>query len=98
MFIGVARFDLRVPDSSSRKDKRAVVRSLKALLHQKFACAVAEVDHLDLTQRTAIGVSVVSGEHFQARKVLQQIGRAIEGSPGVEIIARDEQVWSSEDR
>lgn len=98
MFIGVARYDLRLPDSGSLKDKRAVLRSLMTTLRQKFRCAVAEVEFQDLTQRASIGVSIVSNEHFQARKVLQQIGRAVDHQPGVELLAEDVDVWSDEDR
>ena len=97
MFVGVARYDLRLPSCSSLKDKRGVLRTLESALHQKFRCAVAEVEHQDLRQRAAIGVSVVSGSHFHARKVLQEIGRRVESHPGVEVIASTVDVISEED-
>lgn len=98
MFIGVARFDLRLGDCTSLKDKRAVLRSLTATMHNRFRCAIAEVEHHDLLQRATIGVSVVSGEHFQARKVLQQIERAMDRVPGAEVLSATVDVWGEEDR
>jgi hypothetical protein len=97
MFVGVARYDLHLPACRSLKDKRAVVRSLIATLHTKFRCSVAEVDHQDLHQRTTIGVSIVSGEHFQARRVLQQVGRVVAVAPGAELLEEWIDVWSDKD-
>jgi len=98
VFVGVARFDLRLGDCTSLKDKRAVLRSLTTTLHNRFRCSIAEVEHQQLTQRATIGVSIVSGQHFQARKVLQQIERALERVPGAEILGASIDVWSEEDR
>lgn len=86
MFVGIARFDLRIPDARSLKDKRAVLRSLTATLRQKFSCAVAEVDYQDVWQRAAIGVSVIAQTRFHAQRVLHEIERRVEGQPGAEII------------
>ena len=44
MFVALLRLDLRLPDATSLKDKRSVVKSLVADL-RKLNCSVAEVDH-----------------------------------------------------
>lgn len=98
MFVGYARFDLRIPDATSLKDKRSVVRSLQSLLHQKFRCAVGEVEHQDLRQRAAIGVSIIAPTSFHARKVLTEVGRHVETHPGVELLDVITDVISPEDR
>src|SRR2546426_12499786 len=87
MFVGVARYDLRLPGCASLKDKRSVVRTLSSMLHQKFRCAVAEVDHQGLRQRAAVGVSVIADTSFHARRVLAEVGRRVETHPGVEVLA-----------
>lgn len=89
MFVGFARYDLRLPGCRSLKEKRSVVRTLQSMLQQKFRCAVAEVDHLDLRQRAAVGISIVAGTSFHARKVLAEVERHVESHPGVELIAAD---------
>ena len=99
MYIGVARFDLFIPASTSLKDMRQVVRSVTATVRNKFNVAVAEVDFQDLWQRSAIGVSCVSESAGQCRKVLQEVekivGRSIIGS--AEIVERSVDVVDMED-
>lgn len=92
MFVGFARYDLRLPGCSSLKEKRSVMRTLQSRLHQRFHCAVAEVDANDMHQRGTIGVSIVSGSAFQARKVLAEIERHVASHPEVELIGGLEDV------
>ncbi|MDP3793591.1 MAG: DUF503 domain-containing protein, partial [Candidatus Uhrbacteria bacterium] len=47
MTVGLCRVWLRLPQNHSLKDKRQVVKSLIARLHNKFNVAVAEVDDHD---------------------------------------------------
>lgn len=98
MFVGVARYDLRLPECTSLKDKRSVLRTLTSLLHQKFRCAVAEVDEQNMRQRAVVGVSVIAGTQYQARKMLHEVGRHVETHPGVEVIDALIDVVSPEDR
>jgi uncharacterized protein YlxP (DUF503 family) len=97
MFVGVARYDLRLPGCVSLKDKRSVVRSLESMLHQKFRCAVAEVEHQDLRQRATVGVSVIAETTFHARRVLNEISRRVETHPGVELLGSSVDVLAPED-
>jgi len=60
MLVALERFDLRIPGCGSLKEKRHVVKTLTAAIRQKFNVSVAEVDHHELWQRTALGVSVVA--------------------------------------
>jgi uncharacterized protein YlxP (DUF503 family) len=86
MFVGYARFDLRLPASSSLKDKRSVIRGLTTRLHQRFGCAVGEVEHQDLRQRAGLAVAVVAGTSYHAKRVLHEVGRHVETHPGVELL------------
>ena len=86
MLVSAARFDLRVPGCTSLKEKRHVVKTLIASLRGTFNLAVAEVDHQDLWQRTAIGVSAVASERYHLTKVIHEVERHVERFPGVELI------------
>ena len=77
MFVGVARFELFIPESSSLKTKRGVLRSVIAGAQNKFNASVAEVEYQDLWQRAAVGVSCVSDSTLHCRKMLQEIERSI---------------------
>ena len=91
MFVGVVRVELHIPASSSLKDKRSVVRSLKDRIRERASAAVAEVDHQDLWQRAALGVAVVSGEHGQVDALLQTVRGIVESRPDVVVIDWQEQ-------
>ena len=91
MFVGIVRIELHLPGCRSLKDKRSIVRGLKDRIRERVHAAVAEVDHQDLWQRTALGVSVVSGESHHVSEMLQSVRRLVEGTFGAEIIDWQEQ-------
>jgi uncharacterized protein YlxP (DUF503 family) len=86
MLAALCRFDLRIRGCTSLKEKRHVVKTLTASLRQRFNVAVAEIDHHDLWQRTAIGVSAVAGDGFHLKRVMHEVERHVEGFPSVEVI------------
>jgi uncharacterized protein YlxP (DUF503 family) len=71
--IGVLTLELRLEESHSLKEKRNVVESLKNRLRHKFNVSVAEIDHQDLWQRSAVAAVIVSSDHVHAEKVLQSV-------------------------
>jgi uncharacterized protein YlxP (DUF503 family) len=79
-------FDLHVPESRSLKAKRAAVRPIVDGLRHKYRLSVAEVDHQDQWQRTAIAVAAVAESDGRLRRVLEQVERYIAGAPDVELI------------
>jgi uncharacterized protein YlxP (DUF503 family) len=81
MFVGTARAELHIPESTSLKAKRAVVKSLKQRIANRFNVSVAELDYLDLWQRTAIGVAVISNDHGMVDHVLAEVRRLCESEP-----------------
>jgi uncharacterized protein YlxP (DUF503 family) len=82
-------FELRVPESRSLKAKRAAIRPIVDGLRHRFRVSVAEVDHLEQWQRSAIGVAAVSGTHRQLRDVLDRVERFVAAQPGVELLDRE---------
>ena len=89
MLVAVERFDLRIPQAHSLKQKRHVVRSLTAALRQAFEVSVAEVDHQDLWQRATIAVAAVGAEQHHLKRVLQQVERRVDAWAEVDVIDRD---------
>jgi uncharacterized protein YlxP (DUF503 family) len=61
MFVASVRVELHLPYAASLKDKRQVLKSVKDRM-KNVGAAVAEVDHVDLWQRAALGLAVVAGE------------------------------------
>ncbi|HLK63588.1 MAG TPA: DUF503 domain-containing protein [Bryobacteraceae bacterium] len=71
--IGVLTLELRLEEAHSLKDKRHVIKSLQDRLRNKFNVSVAEIDHQDLWQRSAIAVVTVASAQVHAQKVLQSV-------------------------
>ena len=86
MLVALERFDLRIPACGSLKEKRHVVKTLTSAIRSRFNVSVAELDHHDLWQRTALAVAVTSGESYQARKVLHEVEKLVERWGEVELI------------
>lgn len=78
MVVGTLLVTLQVPDSTSLKEKRMVLRSLTARIRQTFNVAVAEVGDQDLWQSAVIGVACVSGDGRHADEMCQKVLRFVD--------------------
>ena len=86
MIVGAARVVLHLPDSHSLKEKRHVVKSIIARVHNQFNVSAAEIEDQDLWQRAVIGVAVAANETHHANEVLSTVVNFIEGaSPEAEM-------------
>ena len=92
MLVALQRFDLRIPQSRSLKAKRHVITSLTAALRRRFPVSVAEVEHQDLWQRTAIAVAAVGSDQHHLRRVMHEVEKLVENWDGVELIDRELQL------
>ncbi len=86
MLVALERFDLRIPGCGSLKEKRHVVKGLTNALRKRFNVSVAEVDHHDLWQRTAIAVAATGAEAYHVKKVMHEVERLVERWSDVEMI------------
>ena len=87
MWIGWIEFDLLLGDVHSLKEKRSIVRPLIADLRRRFDVSAAEVGHLDLHRRAAIGATVVSPDHHHAVDVLDEVERSVANRPELELLS-----------
>ncbi|MSV29707.1 MAG: DUF503 domain-containing protein [Bryobacterales bacterium] len=71
--IGVLTMELRLDNSHSLKDKRHAVKGLKDRLRGKFNVAVAEIDCMDLWQRSVVAAVTVSADRAYAENVLRSV-------------------------
>jgi uncharacterized protein YlxP (DUF503 family) len=73
MVVGVFYFELYIPASRSRKDKRMIINSLKKRLRNGHNIAVSEVGFLEEMKRSAIGMSTVCLRRGDAEKVFNAV-------------------------
>ncbi len=90
MVIGVCKITLHLPQCHSLKEKRQIVKSVLARVHNQYEVAIAEVADNDLWQIASLGMSCVSNSRQQATKVLEQVRTYIEQTrPDVVISTMD---------
>jgi uncharacterized protein len=78
-YVGILSFELFLPESRSLKDKRMVVRSVKAQLANRVGCSIAEVDHHDVWQRARLTLACVAREAREAERLVDDAERWLHG-------------------
>lgn len=73
MVIGALTLRLAVFGSTSLKDKRRAIKSLKERLAGRFNASVAEVGSLDHRQQAELGVAVVGNDGRFVQSCLDKI-------------------------
>lgn|SRR5690606_33594059 len=97
MWCGTLEADLLLGDVHSLKEKRSVVRPIVAELRRRYQVSAAEVDHLDLHRRAAVGVAVVAASRAHVVEVLDEAERMLAGLPELELLSVRRRFTSSED-
>jgi uncharacterized protein YlxP (DUF503 family) len=97
MWIGWVCFDLLLGDVHSLKAKRSVVRPLIAQIRRRYDVTVAEVGHLDLHRRAAIGAGLVGADRDHITEVLDAVERLVASHPQTQLLATRRGLHSSDD-
>ena len=53
-FVGILRFELHLPESTSLKGKRKHLLAVKSRLERRYGASVAEIGHHELWQRSLL--------------------------------------------
>ena len=94
--VALGTVEIHLPDVGSLKGKRHALKGLKQKLRQRFEISVAEVDHQDQWQRSAIGVAAVSGTAGHLQDVLDSVERFVDRAPDVEVLEVETTFMESE--
>ena len=95
-FIGIYTFEIHIPGSQSLKEKRMVLRSVKAQLTNRISCSIAEVDHHDVWQRSQLTLACVAREVGEAERLLDTAERWLAGQE-FELLSHERALWSLDD-
>ena len=74
-YVALLLVHLHFPEAGSLKAKRKDLASVKAQLHGRMGCAVAEVDHQDTWQRSTLAASLTGGSATQLDQVVDGVER-----------------------
>ena len=80
MTVGVCRVTLRLPENSSLKGKRQVIKSLIARIHNRYNVSIAEIDNQESWQIASLGIGCVSNTGSHAGEVLNSVVAFIRNS------------------
>ena len=72
MNVGVCKISVRLPENSSLKGKRQVLKSITSRVGNKFNVSVAEVDNHDRWQLATLGICCVSNDKRHTNEVLSK--------------------------
>jgi uncharacterized protein YlxP (DUF503 family) len=93
MPVAVCRLTLRLPENSSLKGKRMVVKSIQQRLHNRFNVSVAEVEHNDAWQLAGLEIAAAANSGAHASEVVAKAVAYIASLRlDVEIIEEDTEV------
>ena len=73
MNVGICKIGLRLPENSSLKGKRQVLKSITTRVRSKFNVSVAEVDDHDRWQLATVGICCVSNDNRYTNEVLSKV-------------------------
>lgn len=96
MFIGILQFELLVRASTSLKDKRRVVRSVKDRLHRQHLVSVAEIAALDHPRLAVMALTLVSNSRANVEAVLDRVVRKLQALTTAELGAVSREILSGD--
>lgn len=86
MIVGILSLQVSVFDAMSLKDKRAVIKSLKDRISNKYNVSIAEVDHCDNIRTSVLGVAMIAGETRFITSALSKIVDFVRAIPQLTLV------------
>ena len=78
MHLAVQTFQLSLPGCGSLKEKRMVVKSLRARIRNRFNVAVSETGAQDILVRAELSVAALGPDRGTVERVLDRIDQFVE--------------------
>lgn len=89
MHVALLQVRLHVPDASSLKEKRQVVKSILDRARHRFQVAASETDEQDVHRIAVLGFAAVSGSESHAREVCTKLLDALLTHPAARVIEHE---------
>lgn len=86
MRVAALRVEIHIPTPQSLKEKRAVLRPVIDGMRRLGSYSVAEVDHHDTWQRSAIGVAAVAPDGRGLDMAVSKLRRYLDGRHEIEVL------------
>ena len=86
MIVGILSLQVSVFDAMSLKDKRAVIKSLKDRISNKYNVSIAEVGHCDNIRTSVLGVAMIAGDARFITSALSKIVDFVRAIPQLTLV------------
>ncbi len=86
MPVGILELDLYIPECTSLKQKRVIVKGLKDKVRSRFNVSVAEIDGQNLWQRSRLLVAVAAADTRGANTLLSKVVNFVERERGLQLL------------
>lgn len=87
MHAAALRIEIRIPQSTSLKAKRSVVRHLVETSRRRFGVSACEAANHDLWQSAVLGFAVVASTASHVEDLLDRTERFVWSHPEVEVVS-----------
>jgi len=84
--VGVLKIDFHISDSSSLKEKRAVLRHIKDRVRRDFNVSISEVNNHDKWKLATLAVSCISNDKKHVDAMLNKIKNFFEKNRNIVVI------------
>jgi uncharacterized protein YlxP (DUF503 family) len=91
--VAILQARLHIPDASSLKEKRQVVRSILDRARHRFSIAAAEVDEQDVHRIAVLGFAAVSGSESHVREIAGKLLDALRTHPAARLIDHELEIY-----
>jgi uncharacterized protein len=88
--IGVCTIEFYLPGISSLKEKRSVLKSMLARLHNQFNVSTAEIDHHDVHQSALVAVAAVTNSVRHAEQIASSVLQWIEANYPEAVVVKEQ--------
>jgi len=92
IFVGIYVFELLLPEVTSLKEKRRIVKSLKDRISKRFKMSIAETDYQDKWQRTQLGLAKIASEKAVLEDLYDHVDRLLGQDVRIQIISRNKRI------
>jgi uncharacterized protein YlxP (DUF503 family) len=88
--VGLCTIEFYLPGLSSLKEKRSILKSMLARMHNTFNVSAAEVARQDTWQSAIIAFAIVSNSTMHAKQVIDSVLKWVESSYPEAMIVKHE--------
>lgn len=87
MVIGTATIRIYSPWVHSLKEKRMIVKSICAKVHNKFNVSISEIEEQDVHQFIVLGFASVAGDSAHADSIIDHVLNFVESNVEGDIVS-----------